>query len=66
MRVDILHMRRDLLFYWHDACDQPPTAYEKYHRMSEQIVDRFTLENDVDHGNEEYNSILLDQSIAES
>jgi len=66
MRVDILHMRRDLLLYWHDACNQPPTAYEKCHRISEQIVDRSTLENDVEHGDEEYNSIRLDQSIAES
>jgi len=41
-RVDILLMRRNLLFYWHDACNQSPTAYEEYHRMSEQIIDRTT------------------------
>jgi len=42
VRVDILLMRRDLLFYWHDACNQSPTAYEEYHRMSEQTIDRTT------------------------
>ena len=52
VRVDILLMRRDLLFYWHDACNQSPTAYEEYHRMSEQIIDRLTCENDVEHASQ--------------